>query len=88
MSDSENLPGAEINIVAPTPVWKHVLWAAVALGFLWAAAQIPNTLIVFSMAWLISYLLNPAIDKIQGQKLGPVKAVSYTHLTLPTTPYV
>ena len=76
MSEVENLQGAEINIVAPTPVWKHVLWAVVALGFLWAAAQIPNTLIVFSMAWLISYLLNPAIDKIQGQKLGPIKECS------------
>lgn len=60
----------------PTPVWKHILWAAVALLFLWCLAQIPNTIIVFSMAWLIAYLLNPAVDKLQGHRIGPVKECS------------
>lgn len=62
--------------VEPTPVWKHILWAAVAVGALWCLSQIPNTLVVFGMAWLISYLLNPIIDVIEGRRLGPVKKCS------------
>jgi predicted PurR-regulated permease PerM len=61
---------------ATTPVWKHVLWAVVAVVFLWALAQIPNTIIVFSLAWLIAYLLNPAVDALQGKKIGPIKHCS------------
>lgn len=59
-----------------TPIWKHVLWAAVAVFFLWCLAQIPNTIIVFSLAWLIAYLLNPLIDYLQGKKIGPIKKCS------------
>ena len=59
-----------------TPVWKHVLWAVVAVLFVWALAQIPNTIIVFSLAWLIAYLLNPVIDALQGRRIGPVKHCS------------
>lgn len=57
---------------AVTPVWKHLLWAAVAILFIWCLAQIPNTIIVFSVAWLIAYLLNPAVDALQGKKIGPI----------------
>lgn len=68
---------SEVEIrTTPTPVWKHLLWAGVAVLFLWALSKIPNTIIVFSMAWLISYLLNPAIDALQGKRLGPIKKCS------------
>lgn len=60
----------------PTPVWKHILWGAVAVLFIWSLAQIPNTIIVFSLAWLISYLLNPAVNYLQGRKLGPIRECS------------
>lgn len=59
-------------VSAATPVWKHLLWAAVAIFFIWCLAQIPNTIIVFSVAWLIAYLLNPAVDALQGKKIGPI----------------
>ncbi|MFA7483661.1 MAG: AI-2E family transporter [Vulcanimicrobiota bacterium] len=75
MKQTENLIGVKINAL-PTPVWKHLLWAVVAVLFLWALAQIPNTLIVFSLAWLIAYLLNPVVDTLQGKKLGPIKKCS------------
>lgn len=58
------------------PIWKHLLWAAVAVAGLWALSKIPSTLIVFSMAWLIAYLLNPAVDRLTGERLGPIKACS------------
>ena len=68
---------ADVEVrTAPTPVWKHILWAVVAVVFFWALAQIPNTIIVFSMAWLIAYLLNPVIDTLQGKRLGPIKKCS------------
>lgn len=56
------------------PIWKHILWGAVAIGFLWALSKIPSTLIVFSLAWLIAYLLNPAVDALCGKRIGPIKA--------------
>ena len=28
------------------------------------------------------------VEKVEGKLVGGTKAVSYTHLTLPTTPYV
>ncbi len=56
------------------PIWKHLLWGAVALAFLWALSKIPSTLIVFSLAWLIAYLLNPAVDGLCGKRIGPIKA--------------
>ena len=72
-----NVEEADVQVrSAPTPVWKHILWAVVAVVFFWALAQIPNTIIVFSMAWLISYLLNPVIDTLQGRRLGPIKKCS------------
>jgi predicted PurR-regulated permease PerM len=65
----------EISL-SQTPVWKHILWAIVAVFFLWCMAQIPNTLIVFSVGWLISYLLNPIVDALQGRRIGPIKKCS------------
>ncbi len=65
------------KIVTPsTPLWKHILWAAVALLFLYALSQIPNTLIVFVTAWLIAYLLNPVVEAIEGKRIGPFKKCS------------
>ena len=69
-------PPESSGVTIQTPIWKHILWAAVALGGLWCLSQIPNTLVVFSMAWLISYLLNPMIDAIQGRRLGPIQSCS------------
>ncbi len=66
----------ETVIAEPTPIWKHILWAVVTIGFLYALSRIPNTLIVFSMAWLIAYLLNPAVDALQGKKIGPFQKTS------------
>ncbi len=66
---------AELPVI-PTPVWKHVLWAIVAIVFLWCLAQIPNTIIVFSVAWLIAYLLNPVVDVLQGKRIGPIRQCS------------
>ena len=66
---------ASLGTVQPS-LWKHILWAFVALAALWALSKIPNTLIVFSTAWLISFLLNPAIDALEGRKLGPIKKCS------------
>lgn len=59
-----------------TPVYKHVLWALVAVGFVWAATKITSTLIVFSVAWLIAYLLNPAVEVLEGKKIGPIQECS------------
>lgn len=69
-------PLAETKLQSHTPVWKHILWAVVAVIFFWLLSKIPNTIIVFSLAWLISFLLNPAIDALQGKKIGPVKHCS------------
>lgn len=74
--NTDNSSEQDLGSNAATPVWKHILWAVVIFGFLYALSQIPNTLIVFSMAWLIAYLLNPAIDAIQGRKLGPITKCS------------
>lgn len=63
----------ELKPVLQTPIWKHLLWAGVAIATLWALSKIPSTLIVFSMAWLIAYLLNPAVDYLAGRRLGPIK---------------
>jgi predicted PurR-regulated permease PerM len=60
----------------PAPIWKHLLWGLVALAALWALSKIPSTLIVFSLAWLIAYLLNPVVDALSGRRLGPIKACS------------
>lgn len=71
-----NPAGTVFTVNHATPLWKHLLWAAVTIAFVWALAQIPNTIIVFSLAWLIAFLLNPAIDAIQGKRLGPIKKAS------------
>lgn len=55
-----------------TPIYKHILWAVVAIGFVWAASKITSTLIVFSVAWLIAYLLNPAVAAMEGKRIGPI----------------
>ena len=34
------------------------------------------------------HLVNLTPDKSKGAQMTPLKTVSYTHLTLPTTPYV
>ena len=36
----------EAVVAEPTPIWKHILWAVVTIGFLYALSRIPNTLIV------------------------------------------
>ncbi len=56
------------------PIWRHLLWAVVVITAIWALSKIPSTLIVFSLAWLIAYLLNPAVDKLTGERLGPIKS--------------
>lgn len=71
-----------VNIRAQTPLWKHILWAVVAVLFLWALAQIPNTIIVFSMAWLIAYLLNPAVDALQARIGSRTRAISMITLII------
>ena len=63
-----------VKPVVQAPIWKHLLWGAVALVGLWALSKIPSTLIVFSMAWLIAYLLNPAVDYLSGKKVGGCNA--------------
>ena len=76
MNDSDETsegPRVQAKPLMATPVWKHLLWGAVAVAALWALSQIPSTLIVFSMAWLIAYLLNPAVDALAGRRLGPIK---------------
>jgi predicted PurR-regulated permease PerM len=62
--------------VMNAPIWKHLLWGVVALVGFWALSKIPSTLIVFSLAWLIAYLLNPAVDALCGRQIGPLKACS------------
>jgi predicted PurR-regulated permease PerM len=65
---------------APTPRWwdaavlvRAGLWlAALALG-LWFLTRIEFTLTVFCLAWLIAYLMNPLVSRLQGGRLGPVK---------------
>lgn len=78
MKDSSKGEGPEVNIksVTQAPVWKHLLWAIVAILGIWALSKIPSTMIVFSMAWLIAYLLNPAVDALAGKRLGPIKKCS------------
>ena len=68
----------KVNFRPPVgaPIWKHLLWAVVAVATVWALSKIPSTLIVFSMAWLIAYLLNPAVDRLTGERLGPIKAAT------------
>lgn len=61
---------------AGTPVWKHLLWAGVGIMGIWALTQIPSTMIVFSLAWLMAYLLNPAVDALVARRLGPIRSCS------------
>jgi predicted PurR-regulated permease PerM len=65
-----------VKPMVPTPLWKHALWLAVAVVGLWALSKIPSTLIVFSLAWLIAYLLNPVVDRLTGRRLGPIASCS------------
>ncbi len=65
-----------MQVLKPTPIWKHILWAAIAILLLYSIAQIPTTLKIFVMAWLIAYLLNPAVEALEGQRLGPIKKCS------------
>lgn len=59
------------------PGWlRNILWLVVLAGGLWFAANIQNTIIVSVSAWLIAYLLNPAVEVLEGQKLGPIKKCS------------
>ncbi|MGE0493969.1 MAG: AI-2E family transporter [Vulcanimicrobiota bacterium] len=68
--------------------WRTVLWLVVLLVGFMLLAHITNTLLVFGLAWLIAYLLNPVVDLLEGQKLGPVKelkrgvAISLVYLIL------
>ena len=73
---TEEASKVTIKPVIQAPIWKHLLWLGVALVALWALSKIPSTLIVFSLAWLIAYLLNPVVDALSGKKIGPIKACS------------
>lgn len=49
------------------------LWILVLAGLLWLLLHIQTTLVVFGLACLFSYLLNPFVSAIEGRRLGPVK---------------
>lgn len=74
-------PGEEatqvtVKPIVQAPIWKHLLWLGVAVVGLWALSKIPSTLIVFSLAWLIAYLLNPVVGALTGRRIGPIKNCS------------
>lgn len=56
--------------------WRSALWLLVLAGAAWLMLNIKSTLMVFAMAWLISFLLNPAVAALEGRKLGPIKSCS------------
>ncbi len=56
--------------------WRGVLWLMlVGLG-LYVSMHITGTLTVFGLGFVIAYLLNSPVEKITGQKLGPIKSLS------------
>ena len=56
------------------------------------AYRLRNVILIMLMASFLALLLNPLVIALQRWKIKrrgwAVAAVSYTHLTLPTTPYV
>ena len=67
----------EIEHIENDPVagWlRSLLWLLVLAGGFWFLASIKATIVVFVAAWLISYLLNPAVDALQGRKIGPIQS--------------
>lgn len=78
MNASSGSAVSELKIKTPgqAPLWKHALWAVVAVAGIWALSKIPSTLIVFCLAWLIAYLLNPVVDRLCSERLGPIKSCS------------
>ncbi len=56
--------------------WRGVLWLMlVGLG-LYVFTRITGTLTIFGLGFVIAYLLNSPVEKITGQKLGPIKSLS------------
>lgn len=78
MNTSSGSAVSELTIKTPgqAPLWKHALWAVVAIAGIWALSKIPSTLIVFCLAWLIAYLLNPVVDRLSSERLGPINSCS------------
>ena len=73
----------EALVVAPTSRWwdatvlvRAGLWlAGLAMG-LWFLTRIEYTLTIFGLAWLIAYLMNPLVGRLEGHRLGPVRRCS------------
>ncbi|HXE72630.1 MAG TPA: AI-2E family transporter, partial [Candidatus Nitrosotenuis sp.] len=62
------------------PIWLRitlwlVLWLLLIVGALWLIVHIKATLMIFAVAFLISYLLNPAVTAMEGRRLGPIRRV-------------
>lgn len=52
---------------------RAALWiAAIAVG-IWFLSRVEFTLTVFLLAWLIAYMLNPLIARLQGRRIGPIR---------------
>jgi predicted PurR-regulated permease PerM len=55
---------------------RAVIWLAfIGLG-LWFLTRIQFTLTIFGLAWLIAYLMNPLVEKMEGRKLWHIEKCS------------
>ena len=54
-------------------LFRSFLWVGVTAASLYFLDKIQETLLVFGLAWLIAYMLNPLVERMQYRRLGPVK---------------
>jgi predicted PurR-regulated permease PerM len=48
------------------------VWLLLLLLSVWFLSRLHFTLVIFGLAWLIAYLLNPVIAALEGRRLGPL----------------
>jgi predicted PurR-regulated permease PerM len=70
--------GAPVQIAVPHTVdpagmLRSALWIGVVIAGLWFLTRIHFTLVVFGLAWLIAYLMNPVVEAMEHSRLGPIK---------------
>ncbi|MEW6280326.1 MAG: AI-2E family transporter [Candidatus Eremiobacterota bacterium] len=56
--------------------WRGVLWLMVLAVGLYVVLRIRSTLTVFGLGFFFAYMLNPLVERLEGQKLGPIKKLS------------
>ena len=73
-----------IETILPRKFWKQIIRISVAKG----PGAFTSTRLTISLARTIAQQIDCSLDSISAFHLMAPRPVSYTHLTLPTTPYV